>query len=73
LRGELLIAAGERAEGMEALQHALGVARSQDCKADEARTATIIARLQQAQSGVFRIWSGPLAALRALFARLASR
>jgi class 3 adenylate cyclase/tetratricopeptide (TPR) repeat protein len=73
LRGELLVAAGNRAGGIEALQHALSVARSQDAKADEARTATVIARMQQAKSGRRLVWSVPLAALRAVLARLASR
>ena len=73
LRGELLVAAGDRAGGIEALHHALSVARSQHGKADEARTATVIARLQPAQSGRRMVWSVPLAALRAVLARLASR
>jgi class 3 adenylate cyclase/tetratricopeptide (TPR) repeat protein len=73
LRGELLVAAGKRTQGMQALQQSLSVARSQHGKADEARTATVMARLQQARSGPRRLWSGPLAALRAIFARLASR
>ena len=73
LRGELLIAAGDRAGGTEALEHALSVARSQHSKADEARTATVIARLQQAQPARRMVWSVPLAALRAVLARLVSR
>jgi tetratricopeptide (TPR) repeat protein len=73
LRGEVLVAAGSRASGMEALQQSLAVARSQHGKADEARTATAIARLQQAQSGRRMVRSVPLAALRAVFARLVSR
>jgi tetratricopeptide (TPR) repeat protein len=73
LRGELLAAAGKRARGMEALQQSLSVARSQHCKADEARTAAVIARLYQVHRGPRRLWSVPLAAVRAVFARLASR
>jgi class 3 adenylate cyclase/tetratricopeptide (TPR) repeat protein len=73
LRGELLVAAGKRARGIEALQQSLSVARSQQCKADEARTGAVIARLQHAQRGPRRLWSVPLAAVRAVFARLASR
>lgn len=73
LRGELLIAAGDRAGGIEALEHALSVARSQHSKADEARTATVIARLQQAQPARRMVWSVPLAALRAVLTRLVSR
>jgi class 3 adenylate cyclase/tetratricopeptide (TPR) repeat protein len=69
LRGELLVAAGERARGMVALQQSLSVARLQRSLADEARTATVMARLQQAQSWWRTMWSGPLAALRAVLAR----
>jgi class 3 adenylate cyclase/tetratricopeptide (TPR) repeat protein len=73
LRGELLIAAGRRRRGLEALQRSLRVARSQQGTADEARTATVIARLQQAHSGRRAAWSGPLTVLRAVLARLAAR
>jgi tetratricopeptide (TPR) repeat protein len=73
LRGELLIATGKRARGIEVLHQSLAVARSQDNKADETRTAAVLARLQGTRSGAGKIWSVPLAAVRALFARLVSR
>jgi tetratricopeptide (TPR) repeat protein len=73
LRGELLIAAGRRDRGLEALQQSLSVARSQHGKADEARTAAVMARLQQAPSGRGAAWSQPLMALRAVLARLGAR
>jgi tetratricopeptide (TPR) repeat protein len=73
LRGELLIATGKRARGLQALQQSLNAARSQHSRADEARTAAVMARLQQAGSGPRKMWSVPLAAVRAVFARLVSR
>jgi class 3 adenylate cyclase/tetratricopeptide (TPR) repeat protein len=73
LRGELLIAIGERARGMQALQQSLAVARSQRGKADEARAATVIARLQQAPSAPHKRWPVPIATLRAVLSRLVWR
>jgi hypothetical protein len=73
LRGEVLIAAGKRIRGLQALQQSLSVARSQHGRADETRTAAVMARLQQARSGRRKMWSVPLAAVRAIVARLVSR
>jgi adenylate cyclase len=73
LRGELLIASGRRAGGIAALQRSLSAAQSLNSKADAARTAAILARAQQSSSVTGKIWSAPLALLRAALARLVSR
>lgn len=73
LRGELLSAAGKRARGMRALQQAIDVARSQHHTAEEARIARAIVRIEQARpAALHKMWSAPLAALRAIFIRIAS-
>jgi predicted ATPase len=66
LRGELMLAVGERRKGMHELQHALTVARSQLAKAEEGRIESAIASLQQ--SPARKAPFGALAMLRALFA-----